>query len=1327
MILWGPSRPDLLRPETLADILRETAGHCPAAHALEDGDEIVTYSALLDRADRIARALSANGCGPGTCVGLWLPRGQALIVAQAGITLAGAAWLPFDAAVPIDRLVDCMHGVYRPERTCFVVTDALGAQRLRDHDLKWPLVPLLISELEKSSVHAPLRPASRADTAYIIATSGSTGEPKSIAITQQSICHFLRSENEVLGICSTDRVYQGFSLAFDMSLEEIWISFLVGATLWIAPTTTVTDPDAVEAALGDHGITVLHAVPTLLSLVEHLPATLRLLNVGGEACSTALAERITGKSYRVFNTYGPTEITVTATVAELKPGQGVTIGKPLPNYGIGICDPEHRFLPGGETGEIVVFGPGLSPGYVGHEELTRARFVEIDGQRAYLTGDIGFFDAVGNICCQGRLDNQVKLRGFRIELDEISAALADQPGIAAAAVVVRPLQGSDAVVAFAVASRSAVDGHRLRSALTARLPTYMLPSQIEFLDRLPRLSSGKVDANALRSLPLSSAPSGDSSPAANVHEESLWLVLADLFPGKRLESHVDFFSDLGGHSLLAARLVTRLRHIPRYSSIGVQQIYSSSTLGAIAATMAALSHAAPAAIKATHVSAPLSRRFLCGLAQTACLPGLILLNMTQWLTPFFAYHWMTGDPGDSELQAIAAALCTYILCLALSFPVGAILRRILVGRLRAGCYPLWGVTYFRWWLGARLSEIPAVYLIAGSPWKSLYLRLLGAKVGRHCIINSGTFAVPELVSIGARVCLGTFVTIENARVAGGQLIIGAVTIGDDATVDSYAVLENDTAVGQAATLGAQSALADGWRIPDGETWAGAPACRSTAAPTLPARPQSLGRLSEGLRVAGFAVGSAVVATLFYIPVFPSFVFIDFIDTRWLDLFESDFSWWESLPIFFLLAMPAAVVLIGITILMAGLLSRCLPQQKEGRYSLTSLDFFWKWHRSVILDTSLQVVHGLYASVYVAAWLRLLGAKVGRDAEISTVEGIVPELLELGDESFIADGAMLGDEEQRGGWMTLKHTRIGNRSFIGNGAYVADGTIFPEDVLLGVQSSAPTNEQMESGQTWMGAPPMLLPARETIPPQDPSLTFRPSRARRVARGLIEVWRMIVPPAFVIAIGYVTVYETFSYLEESDGIGFMVALTCAGLIYAGLAFAFVFVSKWFLIGRYRPRLAPMWTLFVWTSEAVTILHESLAVPALLDFLRGTPMLPWAFRSLGVTIGHGVWLNTTDLTEFDCVEIGDEAELNALSGPQTHLFEDRVMRIGRVTIGRRATLGVRTTVLYDGSVGDECRLGPLTLVSKGEHIPCGTCWEGTPATPWCCQARSPWPPAA
>jgi len=141
--------------------------------------------------------------------------------------------------------------------------------------------------------------------------------------------------------------------------------------------------------------------------------------------------------------------------------------------------------------------------------------------------------------------------------------------------------------------------------------------------------------------------------------------------------------------------------------------------------------------------------------------------------------------------------------------------------------------------------------------------------------------------------------------------------------------------------------------------------------------------------------------------------------------------------------------------------------------------------------------------------------------------------------------------------------------------------------------------------------------------------------------------------------------------------------------------------------------MWTPFVWLSEAVTVAYESLAVPPFLDHLRGTPFLPWALRLLGAKIGRGVWLNSTDLTEFDCVQIGDYAELNAHCGPQTHLFEDRVMRVGVVAIGKGATLGVRAIVLYDATVGDFCRLGPLTLVAKGEQLPSSSAWEGSPAS--------------
>jgi non-ribosomal peptide synthetase-like protein len=342
----------------------------------------------------------------------------------------------------------------------------------------------------------------------------------------------------------------------------------------------------------------------------------------------------------------------------------------------------------------------------------------------------------------------------------------------------------------------------------------------------------------------------------------------------------------------------------------------------------------------------------------------------------------------------------------------------------------------------------------------------------------------------------------------------------------------------------------------------------------------------------------------------------------------------------------------------------------------------------------------------------MGAQVGKCSEVSTAEGIIPDLLELGDDSFIADGVLLGDEEQHDGWMSLRGTRIGNRSFVGNGAYVPDGSLFPDDVLLGVQSAAPANAELASGQTWMGSPAMLLPARENVETPDPSLTFRPSILRRITRGGIEAIRIVLPMAFVISAGYVIVYKAMSLAEEEEWRACIRTLIVSGLLYSISTYIVVLGLKWTLIGRYRPRRAPMWTLFVWLSEATTVAYESLAVPSLLDHLRGTPMLPWALRLFGVKIGRGTWINTTDITEFDCVSIGDFAELNAHSGPQTHLFEDRIMRIGLVNIGAGATVGVRSTVLYDASVGESCRLGPLTLVAKGEHLPPKTCWEGTPA---------------
>ena len=242
----------------------------------------------------------------------------------------------------------------------------------------------------------------------------------------------------------------------------------------------------------------------------------------------------------------------------------------------------------------------------------------------------------------------------------------------------------------------------------------------------------------------------------------------------------------------------------------------------------------------------------------------------------------------------------------------------------------------------------------------------------------------------------------------------------------------------------------------------------------------------------------------------------------MNVFDSGISAPVAFGFFFLLAIPGERAVPGRDHAGDRLSALAAAAANGGHYvRLTRSGYWHKRAVSMILDCSLRELHGLYASVFAPLWLRFLGVKVGRHAEISTAEGMVPELLSLGDDSFIADGAMLGDEELRGGWMILKPTRIGNRSFIGNGAYVPDGAAVPDDVLIGVQTRTPKNEQMKSGQTWMGSPPLLLPARESLKGFPESLTFRPSPLRRLGRGIVEGLRIVLPLALVIATGYLIV--------------------------------------------------------------------------------------------------------------------------------------------------------------------------------------------------------------
>jgi non-ribosomal peptide synthetase-like protein len=1322
MLLRGRSLPELLRNECLPDILSATVRRRPNHPALVWGERTVTYAELGAAGEAVAEALRRCGAARGRVVGLFMPRGADLLIAQAGICMSGAAWLPFDEETPPERVRTCM----KLADACGLVTWGDGRKRLAGAPVPMFTLEELLAQRDASPVQRPHDAPRPADPAYVIYTSGSTGEPKGIVTSHRSICHFLRSENEVLGVREDDRVYQGFSVAFDMSFEEIWISYLVGATLWIAPGCVAQDPESLAQSLTRERITVLHTVPTLMGLMDDPLPTVRLLNLGGEACPESLVGRLARPGRRMFNTYGPTEAGVSASVAELEPGRPVTIGKPLPNCGLMVVDDQQRPLPLGETGELCIFGPGLAIGYLGRPDLTAERFVTNplavgpEETRLYRTGDLARIDAEGEAHWLGRADGQVKVRGFRVELGEIETALAAQPGVAAAAVTLRWLPEIDMeqLLAFVVpAAGHAVELASLRKALAARLPAYMVPARFEIVSQLPRLISGKVDRKALRDLPLSaSEPKEDTEKVPrSADEEALYAALEELFPAVAIEPNADFFDDLGGHSLLAARLVSGLRADPAYETLSVGDVYRERRLSAIAEAMRQKRVRKQASAVRPRAVVSYGRRILCGVAQAAAVPGLILLHISGWLLPFFVYHYFTGDEGDSIPLAALYSLAAFVLAQVAMFGIAVAGKWLAAGRVRPGRFPLWGAAYFRWWLADRLAELPPVSLLTGTPWLVWYLRALGARVGRDVMIDSLTVRAPDLLTIEEGASVGMAVHVDNARVEGGLLIIGSVRLGRDSVADSYVVLENDTSLGAGARLSGLSALAAGRRIPDGEIWEGSPARRTDrATEQLPPRPV----VGRGLRMAQglfFAAAGLAVGVLFFVPLFPSFMLIDWMDVHMWNVSESDTHPLTAFVAYFLLAIPASLLLVLATALLAaGLRRLSLRRQKAGLWPVHSLAYCRKWLITQVLDNSLSTLHGLYASVFAPAWLRLMGAKVGRGTEVSTATGIVPDLLELGEHSFIADGALLGDEELRGGWMVLRPTAIGDRSFVGNGAYVSDGAAVPADVLIGVQTRTPENRLLKSGQTWLGSPPLLLPARERLTGFDESLTFRPSRLRWLARAAIEALRIVLPLAFLIATGYMVVQIVMPIAEEGNWPATAGALALAGCLFGLVSFALVVALKWILVGRYRPRAAPMWTLFVWLSEAVTNLYESLAVPNLLDLLRGTPLLPWALRLLGAQMGRGVYMDTTDLTEFDCVGIGDEAELNAGCGPQTHLFEDRIMKIGRVAVGRQVTVGSWSTILYNTQVGDRAQLGPLTLVAKGERLPAATRWEGSPAEP-------------
>jgi non-ribosomal peptide synthetase-like protein len=1285
--------------------------------ALLCDDKQWSYLELESHCNQLARLLRARGIGPGKLVGLVLQRSHRSVVAILATLKAGAAYVPLDPNFPDHRLKQ----IADEAELAFVITEPSALSRatacFAGECLVYDETCPHIRAQSPSRLTRAETGVTTEDLCYVLYTSGTTGRPKGVMTEHRNVVHFAEVFNEICQISPSDRVYHGFALGFDGSVEEMLMAFSNGACLVVGTTDIAKLGNDATRLFVEQGVTVFSTVPTCLGMLADTPPTLRLVIVSGEPCPLALVEKWATPWRRVLNVYGPTETTVNATVAECVPDRPVTIGRPLRGYDVLVLGPDMQPAPPGEPGELFIGGQGVARGYLAQPELTQRHFVELrlneagQPQRLYRTGDLVRWSEQDELLFLGRIDRQVKIRGYRIELAEIEFVLREHPAVEHAVVNVHESEGRKELAAYVVPKNGGIDHQSVARWMRERTPSYMMPSYLEELPGLPLLPSGKVDRSRLpppsRPLVIGTRLRVQPRTALEGTLAALWSRLLKI---DSVSVDDDFFENLGGYSLLAAEMVSTLRQ-EHGLELSIREVYNHPTIRELAKHLSEVQPASGETIspgreplprktsREVFASVPRLARWTCVAAQCITLPMIYLVYFTPLLlTVLLAVAVVKGT----------IYLSTFIwLLIGLVFisPPGWMLltiavKWVVIGRYRPGEHPVWGIYYFRWWLVSRMQQLAWTEIYHGTPLISLYFRLMGANVGRNTVFDTSYCAAYDLLTVGDDSCIGAETHLVGYRVEDGLLKFGTITIGDRCFVGTQASLGLNTEMGDDARLDDLSSLPDGERIASGEAYRGSPAAAATVAvPQIQSgdrrrRPVLFGMLHF---LAGEVIGELFVlaATL------PLLLIAGHAAVRY-GLVAG--------LVALVVALPLCLVLLGVFV--AGIKAMIMPRPMCGVFPMESWRYLRHWSVDLLLRISGDFLYPLYTTIYFPLWMRLLGARVGARAELSTVSRITPDLVEIGDESFFADGSIIGGRRLFRGHFELATNKIGRRSFVGNSAVLPAGYEMGDNSLLGVLSVPPNDLRVaaEDGGEWLGSPPFRLPNRPKNTSFDASSTFRPTVWLYVLRCIIDAARVLLPfyaGLLLIGLYAMSVVMSLFYLPIWAFLALQPVLAIGTLVVACLQ---VIALKQAVMGVYKPVVKPLWCTYVWFNEFVNGFYETMCRTFALPLL-GSPFICWFLRGMGCKIGRRTFIETDLFSEFDLVRIGDYVALGNGVIVQNHLFEDRVMKSSYVTIGDECSVGEASVVLYDTVLQRGSLIKPLSLLVKGETLPEESRWIGIP----------------
>lgn len=1301
-----------------------------SGHLAVDAESgVTTFRELDNRANQVARYLRDRGLGSGDRIGLLFDKTAESYIAMLAVLKINAAYVPFDCSFPNDRidfiLEDADVKAMLSLSAFSEKVDQLATTRIYLDDVAADIDgqdTARLSDEEKGEASDEL--------SYIIYTSGTTGKPKGVAIDHASICNFVRVAVEVYGYNALDRVYQGLTIAFDFSVEEIWVPLIAGATLVPARPGFKMVGNELADFLLEKRVSAMCCVPTLLATIDKDLPEMRLLIVSGEACPQDIVTRWHRQGRTILNAYGPTEATVTATLTELIPDKPVTIGGPLPTYTILVlAEDENRVVEPGGMGEVCIAGIGLARGYLNREELTNEKFIPdfvgIENNpsgRIYRTGDLGRINDDGEVEFHGRIDTQVKIRGYRIELGEIEAVLLDVPAIGQAVVdTYEPEPGAVELVGY----YSLVDGadspsqEELLERLKRNLPAYMVPAFLEELHMIPMTVSDKADRKNLPepSGPRVSLQSADYVAPNTDMERTVADVLASVLQVERVSITDDFFMDLGAHSLLMARFGSELRQSAGLPDISMRDVYQNPTVEKLARLLETRDFATAPELKIKtdprHVASNLSY-YACGAMQLAFGLAYALLGLWALVIGFEWTYAKIDDLAALYLRVVTFSAASFIGFSSLSIAA----KWILIGRWKEGAIPIWSLGYFRFWVVKFLMRTSPMAAFVGTPVYNAYLRLLGAKVGRNVVIRAKLLPVcTDLLTIGDDVIIRNDAVLQGYKAQNNYIYTGAITIGDRAFVGQGSVVDIDTEIGNDGQLGHASSLMGGQSIADGKRYHGCPAEETeTDYCTLDPMPcSSLRRWLYTLIPSAFGIVVLLpLAVMISYVMFPAAY-------QWTD--GSGLDYGSPLSVLLSLAGEMALVSLGLivsTVLFGLLAVFAIPRLANRILQQDRTYVMYGWHyfvQSIVRGaTNSRFFNILFGdSSAIVHYLRLLGWNLNTIEQTGSNFGTTqkhdnPLLCDIGSGTMVSDGLAMMNAEMSSSSFRLRQAAIGDNNYLGNNIHFPAGAKTGNNCLFGTKTMLPIDGPVRENVGLLGAPAFEIPrAVERDKTFDDDLDEE-SRLRQLARknrhNFVTVLLFLGSHWLVSFVGLLLAYTGLLYYPL-----YGVLPIFAGAVGA-LAFAFLFYPlierASLLFGRLTPRVVSIYDGYFWFHER----HWKLSENPLAGLFNGTPLKNLFSRLQGVSLGRRVFDDGCGFLEKTLISVGDDANLNAATTIQGHSLEEGVFKSDFIRIGAGCTIGVNAFVHYGVSMGDGAILDQDAFLMKGEVVDAGSHWCGNPA---------------